>query len=93
MHLGRIEFNIVLFVDWSFASGCSPTRPMATQFPSATTDRPVFPSGRDFHALLVRTFRRAPEAPSGHGINCLKSGTRRTTITQPRVTFPFSVAA
>jgi len=26
MHLGRIEFNIVLFMDWSFASGCSPPR-------------------------------------------------------------------
>src|SRR6202011_4839100 len=48
MHLGRIEFNIVLFTDWSFASGCSPPRFSTTQLPSAT-DRPVFPSGRDFH--------------------------------------------
>jgi hypothetical protein len=25
---GRIEFNIVLFMDWSFASGCPPPRLM-----------------------------------------------------------------
>jgi hypothetical protein len=48
MHLGRIEFNIVLFMDWSFASGCSPPRLSTTQLPSAT-DRPVLPSGKDFH--------------------------------------------
>ena len=45
---GRIEFIIVLFMDWSFASGCSPPRLSTTQLPSAT-DRPVFPSGKDFH--------------------------------------------
>ena len=51
MHLGRIEFNIVLFMDWSFASGCSPPRLSTTQLPSAT-DRPVFPSDRDFHPTV-----------------------------------------
>ena len=45
MHLGRIEFNVVVFMDWSFASGCSPPRLSTTQLPSAT-DRPVFPSDR-----------------------------------------------
>src|SRR5271154_7612146 len=55
---GRIEFNIVLFMDWSFASGCSPPRLSTTQLPSAT-DRPVFPSGKGtFTLLLVRTLRR-----------------------------------
>jgi hypothetical protein len=39
MHLGRIEFNIVLFTDWSFASGCSPPRLSTTQLPSATDRR------------------------------------------------------
>src|SRR6202011_1217890 len=48
---GRIEFNIVLFMDWSFASGCSPPRLSTTQLPSAT-DRPVFPSDRDFHPTV-----------------------------------------
>jgi hypothetical protein len=51
MHLGRIEFNIVLFTDWSFASGCSPPFISFTQLPSAT-DRPVFLSDRDFHPTV-----------------------------------------
>src|SRR6202030_2787869 len=33
---GRIEFIILLIMDWSFASSCSPPRLSATQFPSAT---------------------------------------------------------
>src|SRR6202045_2732912 len=33
---GRIEFIIFLIMHWSFASGCSPPRLSATQFPSAT---------------------------------------------------------
>src|SRR4029077_3999876 len=56
MHLGRIEFNIVLFMDWSFASGCSPPRISTTQLPSAT-DRPAFPSGRDFHPPVGAYFQ------------------------------------
>jgi len=70
MHLGRIEFNIVVFMDWSFASGCSPPRLSTTQLPSAT-DRPVFPSGKDFHpsvgayfqAHLSQALRANPEGP------------------------------
>jgi hypothetical protein len=53
---GRIEFNIVLFMDWSFASGCSPPRLSTTQLPSAT-DRPVFPSGKDFHPSVGAYFQ------------------------------------
>src|SRR5271165_345398 len=56
MHLGRIEFNIVLFMDWSFASGCSPPHISTTQLPSAT-DRPVLPSGRDFHPSVGAYFQ------------------------------------
>jgi hypothetical protein len=48
---GRIEFIIVLIMDWSFASGCSPPRLSTTQLPSAT-DRPVFLSDRDFHPTV-----------------------------------------
>ena len=51
MHLGRIEFIIVLFTDWSFASGFSPPFLSSTQLPSAT-DRPVFLSDRDFHPTI-----------------------------------------
>ena len=48
---GRIEFIIVVFMDWSFASGCSPPRLSTTQLPSAT-DRPVLLSDGDFHPTL-----------------------------------------
>src|SRR5712675_3397311 len=53
---GRIVFNMVLFMDWQFASGCSPPRLSTTQLPSAT-DRPVFPSGRDFHPSVGAYFQ------------------------------------
>src|SRR4030088_157122 len=48
---GRIEFIIVLIMDWSFASGCSPPRLSTTQLPPAT-DRPVFLSHRDSHPTV-----------------------------------------
>ena len=64
MHLGRIEFNIVVFMDWSFASGCSPPRLSTTQLPSAT-DRPVFPSGRDFHPSVGAYFQAHFSWPLG----------------------------
>jgi hypothetical protein len=50
MHLGRIEFIIVLLTDWSFAYGCSPPFVSFTQLPS--TDRPVFLSDRDFYPTV-----------------------------------------
>src|SRR6266436_4443293 len=53
---GRIEFNIVLFMDWSFASGCSPPRLSTTQLPSAT-DRPVLLSDEDFHPIVGAYFQ------------------------------------
>jgi hypothetical protein len=64
MHLGRIEFNIVLFMDWSFASGCSPPRLSTTQLPSAT-DRPVFPSERDFHPSVGAYSQAHSSSPFG----------------------------
>src|SRR5208283_1776697 len=33
---GRIVFNIVLFMDWQFVSGCLPPRLSTTQLPSTT---------------------------------------------------------
>ena len=64
MHLGRIEFNIVLFTDWSFASGCSPPILSFTQLPSAT-DRPVFLSDRDFHPTVGAYFQAHSCSPCG----------------------------
>ena len=64
MHLGRIEFIIVLFTDWSFASGCSPPRLSTTQLPSAT-DRPVFLSDRDFHPTVGAYFQAHSCSPCG----------------------------
>ena len=81
MHLGRIEFIIVLLTDWSFASGCSPPRLSTAQLPSAT-DRPVFLSDRDFHPTVGAYFQAhigvgtkmdfaPPTEPDGH-ISCIR---------------------
>src|SRR5258705_11113560 len=56
MRLCRTDFNIVLFMAWFFSSGCPPPRLSTTQLPSAT-DRPVFPSGRDFHPSVGAYFQ------------------------------------
>jgi hypothetical protein len=70
---GRIEF-IILFMDWSFTSGCSPPRLSATQLPSAT-DRPVFLSDRDFHPTVgaysqAHFFNRFAVSPTGSERSC-----------------------
>jgi hypothetical protein len=64
MHLGRIEFIIVLFTDWSFASGCSPPRLSTTHLPSAT-DKPVLLSDRDFHPTIGAYFQAHSSGPFG----------------------------
>src|ERR1700758_2855925 len=61
---GRIEFIIVVFMDCSFASGCSPPRLSTTQFPSAT-DRPVLLSDGDFHPTLGAYFQAHFPRPFG----------------------------
>jgi hypothetical protein len=53
---GRIEFIIVFFMDWSFASGCSPPRLSTSQLLSAT-DRPVLLSDWDFHPIVGAHFQ------------------------------------
>jgi hypothetical protein len=76
VHLGRIEFNIILFMDWSFASGCSPPRLSTTQLPSAS-DRPVFPSGKDFHLSVGAYFQAHSYSPFGAKNNLEHSLTSR----------------
>jgi hypothetical protein len=53
---GPIEFIIVLFIDWSFAPGCSPPRLSTTQLPFAT-DSPVLLSDEDFHPIVGAYFQ------------------------------------
>ena len=61
----RIEFNMVVFMGWLFASSCSPPRLSATQLLSATEGQ--LPSGRDFHPTVgVRSWaheRTRPRVP------------------------------
>src|SRR6201984_3501664 len=61
---GRIEFIIVVFMDWLFASGCSPPRLSTTQLPSAT-DRPVLLSDEDFHLTVGAYFQAHFPRPFG----------------------------
>src|ERR1700736_975595 len=59
---GRIEFIILLIMDWLFASGCPPPRLSTTQLPSASDSQCFCPTGT-FTPLLVRTFRRTEGRP------------------------------
>ena len=89
MHLGRIEFNIVLFTDWSFASGCSPPRFSTTQLPSAT-DRPVFPSGRDFHPSVGAYFQaHLTQALRARLRSACPSGTKAICPSKTRIKLAF----
>ena len=80
MHLGRIEFNIVLFMDWSFASGCSPSASRRRSYLQLRTGQCSRPE-RTFTLLLVRTFRRTYP-----GTSCLAtiSLSLRDNATQPQ---------
>ena len=71
---GRIEFIIVLFMDWSFASSCSPPRLSTSQLLSAT-DRPVLLSDWDFHPIVgahfqAHIFNRFAVGPTGSERSC-----------------------
>jgi hypothetical protein len=57
MHQAESSSSLFLFMDWSFASGCSPPRLSTTQLPSAT-HRPVLLSDEDFH-LTVGAYSQA----------------------------------
>jgi len=90
MHLGRIEFNIVVFMDWSFASGCSPPRLSTTQLPSAT-DRPVFPSGKDFHPSVGAYFQAHlswPFGPQRTTLNTYFQTSNRDARPRPKAQLP-----
>ena len=54
-------FNLVLFMDWQFVSGCFPPRLSTTQLPS-TFGQPVFCPAGTFTQLLVCTLRRTKGA-------------------------------
>jgi hypothetical protein len=83
---GRIEFNVVLFMDWSFASGCSPPRLSTAQLPSAT-DRPVFPSGKDFHPSVGAYFQAHLSQALRAGLRSgCPYGTRLAAISQQALT-------
>ena len=56
MHQAESSSSLSLFMDWSFASGCSPPRLSTTQLPSAT-DRPVLLSDWDFHPIVGAHFQ------------------------------------
>src|SRR5271165_2900867 len=70
---GRIEFIIFLIMDWSFASGCSPPRPSATQLPSATDSQCSVRWGLSPHCWCALSGargsrrRRADAFGSAHG--------------------------
>jgi hypothetical protein len=86
---GRIEFNIVLFMDWSFASGCSPPRLSTTQLPSAT-DRPVFPSGKDFHPSVGAYFQaHLSQALRARLRSACPSGTKAIRSSKTRIKLAF----
>ena len=79
---GRIEFIIVLFMDWSFASSCSPPRLSTSQLLSAT-DRPVLLSDRDFHPIVGAHFqahvpaRFAPDVQAAKNVDRVILGAYR----------------
>ena len=62
MHLGRIEFIIVLITDWSFASGCPPPASRRRSCLPLRTNQCFCPIGT-FTLLLAR---RLLLATSGH---------------------------
>ena len=65
------------------ASGCSPPRLSTTQFPSAT-DRPVFPSGRDFHPSVGAYF----QAHLSDGVNASITNTQNISPKIAQNNFP-----
>jgi hypothetical protein len=88
---GRIVFNMVLFMDWQFVSGCSPPRLSTTQLPSTTDSQCSVRWGLSPHcwcALSGALGRSVPdrrdhriELPGSTGIIVHRRfGTNRPTI-------------
>src|SRR6516225_5044891 len=80
---GRIEFIIVLFMDWSFASSCSPPRLSTSQLLSAT-DRPVLLSDWDFHPIVGAHFQA--HIPRACAAPCSRAHRQNQPNPQPRST-------
>ena len=59
---GRIEFIIFLIMDWLFASGCPPPRPLDDAVAFSYGQPVLCPTGT-FAPLLVRTLRRTEGRP------------------------------
>ena len=70
---GRIVFNMVLFMDWQFVSGCSPPRLSTTQFPSTTDSQCSVRWGLSPHgwrALSGALGRSVPDRRCRHRASC-----------------------
>jgi hypothetical protein len=65
---GRIVFNMVLFMDWQFVSGCSPPRLSTTQLPSTTDSQCSVRWGLSPHCwcALSGALGRVAPRPTGH---------------------------
>src|ERR1700693_713425 len=60
---GRIVFNIALFMDWQFISGCLPPRLSTTQFPSTTDSQCSVRWGLPPHGLCALSGARRVALP------------------------------
>jgi hypothetical protein len=69
---GRIVFNMVLFMDWQFASGCSPPRLSTTQLPSTTDSQCSVRWGLSPHCwcALSGALGRVSPRPQNRGRSC-----------------------
>src|ERR1700675_3925868 len=67
---GRIVFNIALFMDWQFISGCLPPRLSTTQFPSTTDSQCSVRWGLPPHGWCALSGARRAALPR-MGVACL----------------------
>src|SRR5271166_3115395 len=83
---GRIVFNIALFMDWQFISGCLPPRLSTTQFPSTTDSQCSVRWGLSPHCWCALSgARRGPRRGLGQGNQCLRASPRLTVLPACRV--------
>src|ERR1700692_206391 len=70
---GRIVFNIALFMDWQFISGCLPPRLSTTQFPSTTDSQCSVRWGLPPHGWCALSGARRDGAPARSGVARLEA--------------------
>src|ERR1700680_3409269 len=73
---GRIVFNIALFIDWQFLSGCLPPRLSTTQFPSTTDSQCSVRWGLPPHGWCALSGARRDRAPARPGSRRSEAFTR-----------------